>query len=343
MMRKGCCLFLLLTIFAASAMAATTVQGRVVPNEAVSIQAPFGGTIDEFRLRAGMYLSEGDVIARIGTTKVMASEDGTITGINAQPGDTAEQTVLYLAPVSKYTVACSLSKAYDEPETLYVELGEKVYIKCSTDGSHRAVGRIVAINGSEYTVETSAGELYMEETVLIYRTSNYLTKSCIGSGKVNRTAVLAVKGTGSILHINVEDGEEVERGQTLFETVDGGIDAYAQADNTVYSEINGIIAELAVKTGQRVAKGDTLLTVFPEGSYQLEAVIPQDLLSKVQVGKEVSIFMDWDEDKSHAIPGTVTGISYVANTGESEEKTYNCYIAFQAEQVRIGMNAHVQL
>ena len=141
----------------------------------------------------------------------------------------------------------------------------------------------------------------------------------------------------------MEDGEEVERGQTLFETVDGGIDAYAQADNTVYYEINGIIAELAVKTGQRVAKGDTLLTVFPEGSYQLEAVIPQDLLSKVQVGKEVSIFMVWDVDKSHAIPGTVTGISYVANTGESEEKTYNCYIAFQAEQVRIGMNAHVQL
>ena len=167
------------------------------------MQAPFGGVVKRAELRAGTRIQIGSPVAEMAVTKVMASEDGVVTGIFAEPGDSAEQTVLYLAPVSRFTVSATVSKAYSSPETKYVLPGETVYIKCAKDGSHKAVGTITAVDGSAYTVETTAGELYMEETVYIYRSPTYLSKTCIGSGTVSRTDVLSVSGTGSLIRMCV--------------------------------------------------------------------------------------------------------------------------------------------
>ena len=328
-----------------SARAAETFEGTVVPGEIISLTAPYGGTLKSTALRAGSSIQVGDAIAVMETTKVLASEDGTIRGVFAQEGDSAEQTVLYLSPVSKFTINASIGKAYDSVDAKYVTLGEKVYIKCASDGSHKAIGVITSVSGSSYVVQATAGELYMEETVYLYRTPDYDSQQRIGSGTVSRTEAVAVSGKGSLLKLHVQDGDVVERGQLLFETVEGAIDALISPGSTILSTADGVVAEIRAQAGQKVSKGDVLLTVYQTQDYQVEFSIPEDMLPIVSAGESAEIYFNWNEDKQICFPGTVTEISYVSRTSEETgEVIYSGYIAFEPDEtVRLGMNVSVML
>lgn len=342
-MKRTIWLALCLLMLAGSACGEERFDGQVVSGDTVSVTAPFGGTVKSCGLRVGALVNVNDVIVTLSTTRVIATEDGTIRGVFASPGDSAENTVLYLAPVSKFTVSASISKAYESADATFVTIGEKVYLRCTRDGSHRAVGVVTAVKGSGYTVQTTAGELYMEETVNIYRTADYAAKQCIGSGQVSRAEALAVTGTGSILKMHVRDGDEVERGQILFETVAGDIAGQVYADGNVHSTAAGVIAEVKVKTGQQVSQNDVLMTVYQPSGYQIRMEIPEDMLSVVKPGDACSIYFNWNEDESLAYPGTIAEISYMSNTADSgAETTYAAYVSFQAdENVRLGMNVTV--
>lgn len=185
-MNKLFSLFLCLILLSGSACAAE-FDGTVIARETVSAYSPYGGVISHTALKQGEYLHVGDEIARMNTTHVLATEDGTIRGVFADEGDSAAGTVLYLAPVSKFTIACSIDHAYDSAAAKYVTIGETVYIKCAPDSTHKAIGVITAVNGSDYTVQTTAGELYMEEAVYLYRSPAYKAEERIGRGTVSRT------------------------------------------------------------------------------------------------------------------------------------------------------------
>ncbi|HNW86411.1 MAG TPA: HlyD family efflux transporter periplasmic adaptor subunit [Candidatus Limiplasma sp.] len=342
----------------AFALATEDFDGNVIAGDTVTVCAPYGGTVKSISLREGETLHVGDAIATMETTQVLAPEDGTVRGIFNIEGDALENsTVLYVAPVSKYTLSCSISKAYSTIDTKYVRIGEKVYIKCAADGSHKAEGVITAVDGSNYTVQTTAGELYMEETVYIYRSDSYTYKTRIGSGTVGRTAELAITGTGSLLKLHVKDGDTVERGQLLFETVSGTLDAMTTYGNTLQSDVDGVIASVKVTAGQQVSKGDVLLTVYQPASYQIQFTVDEDLLSSVNVGDKVNIVFNWNEDSGTTYQGTVTGISYISDSSTdsssgssasasgsttSSSTKYTGYIAFEADEtVRLGMSVTV--
>lgn len=343
-MKKAASIFLCAALVFSTALAAEDFEGTVVSGETVTITAPYGGVIKSMDLRKGALIGVGDTVAVMDTTRVLASEDGTIRGLSAQEGDSAEGAVLYLSPVNKYTISADIGYAYDDPEMTYVTIGEKVYMKCASDGSHRAEGVITSVSGSGYTVEATAGELYLEETVYIYRTDEYYWRERIGSGTVARMEAIAVSGTGSLLRLHVEDGEEVERGQLLFETVEGAFDALLSPGSTLQSTAAGVVADVPVTAGQKVAKGDVLATVYQTGDYQVKFQITEDMLSAVRVGDAATIYFNWSEE-SRAFPGTVREISYMAETNaETGETAYSGYIAFEADDtVRIGMSVTVML
>lgn len=344
-MKRLISLTLCMLLLACSACGEERFDGQVVASDTVSVTAPFGGTIKSCGLRVGALVNVNDVIATLSTTRVIATEDGTIRGIFASQGDSAENTVLYLAPVSKFTVSASINKAYESAETTFVTIGEKVYLRCSKDGSHRAIGIVTAVKGSGYTVQTTAGELYMEETVNIYRTADYAAKQCIGSGTVSRTDAIPVSGTGSILKMYVQDGEVVERGQVLFETVSGDIAGHIYEDGQVRSTASGVVAEIKVKAGQQINQHDVLMTVYQPGGYQISMQIPEDMLSTVKAGDPCSIYFNWNESQSAPFPGTITEISYMSTTAENEdEATYTAHASFQADEtIRLGMTVIVVL
>jgi multidrug resistance efflux pump len=353
-------IFIALTILGATnAFAEARFDGTVIAGETTTVFAPYGGTVKSLGLREGQLINEGDTLAVIGTTKVFAPESGTVRGMFAEAGDSiaAADAVLYISPASKYTIKASIDKAYSSASTKYVRIGEPVYMKCSKDGTHRAVGIIISATGVDYTVEATGGELYLEETIYIYRNSSYANSSLIGSGTVQRTGEIAVSGAGGLLRIHVQNGEEVERGQLLFETVDGDIDALTVADGGVTSPSGGVIAELKAKAGAKVTKNSPLLTIYPRESYQVEISIPEDMLSVVSEGDAVKVYFDWYVSGDREYAGTIQSISYMKNTNESNQRQngapadviageaeFKAYIKFEADaNIRLGMAASVVL
>lgn len=109
-MKRILAIMLALMFLPVLALAETTFDGKVVAGDAVSVTAPFGGTVSNFRLRAGSRISVGDAVATINTTKVYAPADGTIAGVFAQTGDAVEDVkarwgaVMYIMPSHKYKI-----------------------------------------------------------------------------------------------------------------------------------------------------------------------------------------------------------------------------------------------
>lgn len=376
-------LFLATVGGATAAQAEAEFDGEVVASETQVISVPCSGQLESIEVQEGQWVSEGEAVAEMKVNKVFATTDGTVRGIFYQVGDSlesgtstssqtasgaenadsadglqsAEGAVMYIAPVSRYTVNATIDDAYNRAANKYVRIGETVYMKCVKDGSHRAVGTIVAVDGSGYTVETTGGELYMEETVYIYRDSDYSSSSRIGSGTVTRTQEVAVQGTGTLLKLYVEDGEEVERGQLLFETIEGSSEG--QTSSTVYAHTSGAVASIEAQAGDSVQQGSALVKLYPASGYQIKISVPEDMLSEISEGDQVEIRFNWDEDESKVYSGTVESISYVSesqteeqsNTGQngttsqtqtSSEASYSAYIQFEAdESVRLGMSVLV--
>lgn len=332
-------------LWSTGALAVTEeLSGNVVSGYTASVTAPFGGTVGDVAVREGQWVNEGDALVSVRTTRVVAAMDGTVRGIYAEPGDSVDGTVLNISPVSKYTVSCTLADAYSSPAATFVTLGERVYLKCQKDGSHLAVGRITAVSGADYTVETTGGELYMEEKVYVFRAANYASVSRIGTGTVARTALAPVTGSGSIVRIHVRDGEEVERGQLLFETVEGSLSRYEAAGNDILATSSGVVASVAVKSGDKLQKGGTVVTLYPREGYQLAVVVPEDMITLLHVGDCLRFYLEWNEAEPAWYEGTVASLSYISAETAGDTTTFTAYLDFEAdESVRLGMSAVVDL
>lgn len=331
-----------LMLSASGAQAEIAFNGRVAAGETRTVTAPFGGTVAHMSLREGQRISAGEEVAQIETTKVYAPMDGTIRGIGAQLGDNAEQTVCYLSPVNKYTIKASIDKAYDTAENKFVRVGETVYITCTADGSHLAEGVITAVDDESYTVETTKGELYMEEKVYIYRDESRTKKMRIGSGSVGRTAEVPIRGTGSLVRLCVEEGETVERGQLLFETVEGALDGLIAQGSTIVAPASGTVASISVKAGQKINKGDTVMTLYPQGTYVVEFDVPESFLNQVNEGDNVTIYFE-QQDAPLQFNGTVLSVDYVSQQN-SQEAVYTAIASVDTDDaIRLGMSATVML
>ena len=357
LLRIALCLALILGL-TGSALAETTFDGTVVSGESVSVTAPFGGTVSSFQLRAGDELAVGDVVTEVATTKVYAPVDGVISGLFGQAGDAVEDVaermgaVLYIEPTRKYSVSASVEKAYNNSDNKYVNIGETVYLKSvySSNGN-TAVGTITAVDGANYTVETTSGELLMEEKVYIYRDSDYTTTSRIGRGTVSRTSAVAVgtadtgstsSSTNSILTIHVQDGDTVTRGQLLYETVTGALDGLYATGNQIVSDEEGIIASVNISAGSTLNKGDTILTLYPKDKMQVSMEIDEYDLADIHEGDTLRLEFDYDDSSNNETTGTVALISHVSDSSGSSDAAYMVYIDFTpTEETRLGMTVIV--
>lgn len=342
-----CLLLASLLALPAVSLGETTFDGTVVASGCVSVTAPFGGTISKQSLIAGSRIKLGDPIATIETTKVFAPQDGTVTGVFGKLGDSTESVtsrygaVLYIVPNSKYSISADIEKAYNSSQTKYVSIGETVYLRSTEDGANTAIGTITAAQGTGYTVETTQGELKMEETVYLYRSPDYAATSRIGRGTVSRTAEIKVSGTGSILAMHVKDGDTVKRGDILYETVTGSLDGLFATGSEILCDVSGIIASVDVKAGGVINKGDTLITVYPEDSLQIEISIDEYDLSTIKEGDTVDLSFNWDENKTSSVQGIVDMISHLSSS-EGSEASYLGYIDFTpTKDVRLGMTVVV--
>ena len=331
-----------------AAMAEGMYEGVVTGTGTVSVYAPYGAIVEEMMVRSGDRVEAGQAVARMRTNLVYAPIDGVVSGVFAQNGDSTESIVerygacVYVEPMNQYVISASTEKAYDRSENKFVHIGEEVFMKCTADGSHTGRGVLTGVaDDGKYTVESSEGEFCIGETVGVFRSPDYAAASRIGRGTVAAAKPVAVKGSGSVLKMHVENGQVVERGQLLFETVEGGLDGLYAPGNCVYADVTGIVAKVDASQGAAVNKDASVITIYPDSGLQVEIPVPESELSGIQVGQKVAIEFAWDGDLETRLDGEVTHISYV-NSAESGEPTYTASVKFEPDDtVRLGMTVWV--
>ena len=355
-MKKGFALLLVLVLCAAIGGAALgeaelSYDGEVVAGESIPVTAPYGGLISVMIPRGNSWVKAGDEICEIEGKLNYAPIEGTVTGLYAVEGDGAESigerygAVLFIEPTHKYVIQGSSEKAYNKSENYFVHLGERVYMSCIKDGTHQGTGVVSALTESGYTVEVTGGEFYLNEKVDIYRTSEKTKDSCIGRGTVNRAKPVEVKGTGSILKLLVKNGDFVERGEALFETVEGVLDGLYAPDRKVLSPVTGVVESVEKHKGENAAKGDALIKVSPADSFQVEFSVPESDLFSLTEGQPVKLELYWDNEDGGTYDGKIAAISYKnetaaasATTTTSDRKSYKVWASFTPdERIRLGM------
>ena len=329
-----------------------TFTGTVSASETFEVYAPIGGRVQSVTGDVGDRVSADTVLATLSTTKVYAEEDGTVTGVFGQPGDSAETvsslygSVISIEGGSVYSIAASTDNAYNTTATKFVHVGENVYLSCYSDGNHTGAGVITAIEGTSYTVRVTSGEFLVGETVNVYRGDAAVSTQRIGRGTLNRTSPTAVTGSGSIVSIAVAAGDTVHRGDLLFETLEGAFDGLYMSGSAITAGIEGIISQVNAQQGSTVQKDDVVAVLYPEGAMRIEASVEEANLSSIQVGDPVSVELIWNQDEEVTYPGTISGISAIADASEAQNGetesavTYTVYVDFTPDaNTRYGMSA----
>lgn len=335
---------------AGSALAdSISFEGAVTSAKTQQVYADIGGTVETVDVKVGERVSAGAPVVTLKTTPVYATESGVVTGIFGEPGDSAQTVagkygaVLYIEPESAYTIAASTENAYNSTATKFVHVGETVYLSCYSDGDHTGEGRITSVSGTDYTVEVTSGEFLVGETVSVFRADSYKSSSRIGRGELTRMSPVAVTGAGSIVSIAVSDGDTVQRGDLLFETVDGSFDGLYMSGCSVTAPIDGYIAAISASAGSQVMESAPVATIYPLDAMRIEAEVSESDLGSIAVGDAVSIELNWNQDDDVSYPGVVTMISSIANASpDGGETTYTVYIDFTPDaDTRYGMNATI--
>lgn len=195
-------------------------------------------------------------------------------------------------------------------------------------------------------MEVTSDNLRFDENVAICRESDFASDSRIGRGKTSRIAAAAVSGVaeyeGSVLAIHVSEGDRVQRGQLMAETVTGALPQISANPGNVTAKTSGVIASVNVAPGDTVNLDQVLATVHPSGSYQVAADINEVDLMSVSIGDSVSLELLSLPDMK-GVRGTIASISAVSSTTTGDAE-YTLYIDFDANaQIREGMTVTVNL
>ena len=350
-------LTLSLSLVGATALGETTsatvsYSGKVQYRQTMTITAPFGGKVEDFNLLAGDTVTAGETLFTLTTTKVYAPFDGTVRGLRAQAGDDASTIIdrygalAYLEPTGKYTVSATTGSAYKSDNNnninRYLNEGETVYLRCTSDDTRTGMGIITKVDGRNFEVEVQQSNLDIDDNVNIYRDAAFATAHRIGSNaRVVRAASTGITADGSILRCAVADGDSVKRGDLLFEVVTGTLDNLKGISNVVTAPVDGVLVSIEKTAGSTVQQNDVLATYYAQDALCVEFDVDESELAAVQVGANVKVTQDAQMDAA-PLEGTVESISAIS--ADSGDAKYTAYVKLtQTDGLRVGMNVSLYL
>ena len=294
---------LLLALLLPSAALAEVYEGTTAALSTVPVLSEISGTATAITAGAGDRVEAGDALLALKGESVFAAQDGSISLINVEAGEDADGTVLELMPLERYQIYCTVDKAYQSAATTLVHSGETVYIRCTSDGTHRAIGVVTLIDGEEFRVLTLGGELYIGETVYLYRDSDFTTDLRVGIGTVVANDTQGYAGSGAVTRLNVREGDEVERGQLLYELNGGAVEA----------PVSGILTSVSVQPGEAVEKDQQVAEIVADGMVCVEIQMEESEAARVSPGQVAELTLPGDDET--VLTGTVIDTAWVTEDG----------------------------
>ena len=236
-------------------------------------------------------------------------------------------------------INATTSGRYDSDENKELHVGTHVYFEQSNDTDNTGEGRITSVDGDAFTVELTAGEFDKDDQVKIYRDEKMGSKTCIGSGTLVRGLDVAVQGSGRVLKSYCRQGQQVKKGQLLFELAPADC-APTVTDGQLKADCDGVL-ELKATSGQQVYKGQVLAVLHDLSSMEVTAQVDEVDLDKVRVGDTLKLVFDRYPDTE--LSGTVLSI---AGLGVQKQNAtyYDVKLSISTSlELLPGMNATVYL
>ena len=264
MRRSGRAALLAALLLIPAAAGASVWKGSTEAADTVDIRAAAEGILERVSLRVGERIEAGKTVAVTRETRAFAPIDGRVNGIKVLEGEKCGETVLTIEPLSPYTVYCTVESAWRTHENTLLHPGQRVWVRCDTDGSHRAVGRVTMVAGGEYALEILGGDLFVGEAVIVFREGSFDEKDRMGKGTVVSSEAVNCTGEGYLTRLAVSEGEEVERGELLFTTA-------SAVQTATVCPAGGWVISVAVSEGSSVKETSTVATVATRVQLRVEA------------------------------------------------------------------------
>lgn len=330
-----------LLMTAGAAAEGIELDGTIQPAQRLMVTAPFSGMVESMDGAAGEMLAAGDALLTLSTTKVYADFDGTVTGVFAEAGDSADAVMdrygalMVIEREALYTAQCSTSGAASDNENKIVHAGETVYVQSTNNSRREGTAIVTGVSGKSYTLElTDVDDLRLGDSIKVYREDDHDSDSCIGSGKISRIDPVSVTAQGAVLAIHVQAGQTVSRGDLLMEIVPDALEGRMGGDGTVRMAQDGVLLEVRVAGGETVAKDQVLATVCAANEIRLVCDADEEDAAALAVGDEMTVTLDALGERT--IRATVEKIGAKVD----ENGAFTVTIALEkTDGVMIGMSA----
>lgn len=320
---------LALLLCAAPALA-EVYSGTTAANQLMRITASASAQVEQIYACSGDTVARGDVLAALRATRVFASESGVVARIQAEEGQKISGTALEVQPVSRYDIYCTVSEAYASTENMLIHSGETLYLRCTANGTHQGTAAVTSIDGETYMAQAIGGEFYNGETVYLYRDPEYAYSSLVGIGTVVSASSRTYEADGKILKLHVSEGEYVERGELLYEFIDGdSAEITASADGILYA------AEL--QAGDAAQKGQTVFSIVSWDDIRIEIEVEEEAAATLCIGDSVAMTYACDAEET-LVPGEIAEISQLGENG-----SFFVSILPQKAPPYLGMTVNVRI
>ena len=327
---------------------AVRLDGRIEAAVVRTITAPHTGRVGDYSVREGEWVQGGETVFTLSAEPVYAQFDGTVTGLFAEAGDQAAVVqdrygaLCYMEREHLYEADCSTSGADSDNENRIIHVGEHVYIRSKDNEDRRGEALVTGVEGSRYTLEVlSSVDIRLNEQIKVYRDDHYRSADCIGSGKVHRVDPVGVTAEGYVRRVYAADGQQVRRGDMLFEVVPDALDGLRGSDGSVTMPEDGVLLGIACERGQEAAKDEVLATWCARSDMRLICTVDEEDLAGIALGQQATVTLD--AFRGEPIAGTVVSIAGASGDGGTGS-SFEVAIALQeSEYVRVGMNATAEL
>ena len=329
MLKKSLSLLAALALAASPALA-ETYFGTTVAARTTALVSASGGVLESLSLLPGQSVAAGETVGSTRAEKVFAAWDGTVALCHAEAGDSVDGAVLEISPTSRYTVYCTVDGAYGDPETELVHIGEQLYLRCTANGTHRAIGVVTSIDGAEYQVEVIGGELYVGEVVNLYRDADFSAARRVGVGTAVVAEPIEYSASGTLIELCVQEGEEVERGELLF--------TYAQGDETqIICPAVGVVASVLVAPGDVLKIGQSVAELVQPGDVRIQVQLTAADAARIQFG-DAATYIRADDPDETLRSAIVEGVSAIAD-GEG----YVALLVPEDANLPLGLSVEVHI
>ena len=299
---------------------------------------------------------------------VRAEVAGVVSSLKVAKGDevTSGQEVAVIRDSSRMTLQLEFPAA----DAATFSVGQTAEV--TLDGTFETLtGTVTAVTGTD---ALSTGNLLTRTVTIAVRNAGGLTTAQAATATINGVSCIAAKNfeyqaertlttltAGTVTAINVKEGGTVNKddivlqisGEDLSEAVQSAAESLRSAelnmDNlqetmnnyTITSPISGTVIEKNAKTGDALATGADLCTIY-DLSYLVMVINVDELqVSSLSVGQSVQVTADAVPDKTYT--GTVTRVSMKGNSSGGTT-TYPVTVRIdEIDGLRPGMNANAEI